>query len=228
MKKHFIICGYGRLGKVIAQELKSSKLPLLVVEKSPELKQELEQVQIPHFIGDATDEEALIEAGIKEAKGLVAVVASESDNLFITITARGLNPRLFIVVRAGDEKTRKKLLRAGANRVVLPYLIGGQKMAQIIVKPAVTDFLELTVDDKGIELKMEELQVGESSTLNGVNLVNSGIRRDMNVIIVAIMKKSGNMAFNPSSHTLIEAGDTLIALGLTSDLDRLKTILAGE
>jgi voltage-gated potassium channel len=169
----------------------------------------------------------LLEAGIERAKGLVAVVLSDADNLFITMTARLLNQNLFILSRADEEATERKLLRAGANRVVMPYLIGGQKMAQTIIRPAVTDFLELTVGDKGIELKMEELAVGEKSRLNGVMLMDSKIRQEMNVIIVAIRKKSGQMIFNPSSHAKIEAGDTLIALGDISELEQLDKILAG-
>jgi voltage-gated potassium channel len=144
------------------------------------------------------------------------------------MTARLLNQDLFILSRADEEATQRKLLRAGANRVVMPYLIGGQKMAQTIIRPAVTDFLEFTVEDKGIKLKMEELVVRESSRLNGVMLMDSKIRQEMNVIIVAIRKRSGQMIFNPSSHAKIEAGDTLIALGDISELEQLDKILAGE
>jgi len=228
LKNHYIICGYGRIGKVIAQELKAKGIPLLVIDSNPESKQILEHQDIPYVVDDATSEDVLLEAGIERAKGLVTVVLSDADNLFITMTARTLNPDLFIVSRADSETTQKKLLRAGANRVVLPYLIGGQKMAHTIIKPAVTDFLELTVHDKDIELKMEELIVGEGSKLNGVSLVDSGIRRDMNVIIVAIRKKGGQMTFNPSSQARIETGDTLIALGHGHELDRLAAMLSGH
>jgi voltage-gated potassium channel len=228
MKDHYIICGYGRIGTIISQELKSRNIPLLVVDNSPEIKGVLEEQQVPSIIDDATNEDVLMEAGIERAKGLVSVVTSDADNLFITMTARGLNSKLFILARADEEHTQKKLFRAGASRVVLPYLIGGQRMAQIITKPAITDFLDLTVHGKDIELNMEELQVGERSRLNGVKLQNSGIRQEMNVIIVAIRKKTGHMVFNPSPQTLIEAGDILIALGQGSDLAQLTTILSGE
>ena len=227
LKNHYIICGYGRIGRIITQELMSSRIPMLVVDQNPDSQSALEQIGVPYIIDDATSEDVLVEAGVERAKGLVAVVLSDADNLFITMTARGLNPDIFILARAEEEHTHKKLMRAGANRVVLPYLIGGQRMAHTIVKPAVTDFLELTVHDKSIELKMEELLVGAQSRLNGVTLQDSGIRQDMNVIIVAIKKKDGDMAFNPSSRTRIETGDTLIALGLMTDLDRLASILSG-
>ena len=228
IKNHYILCGYGRIGRIISQELKASRIPLLVIDNNPDSKQGLEQQDIPYIIDDATSEDVLIEAGIERAKGLISVVLSDADNLFITMTARGLNPGLFILARAEEEKSHKKLLRAGANRVVLPYLIGGQKMAHTITKPAVTDFLELTIHDKDIELEMGELLVKDRSRLKGVTLADSGIRQEMNVIIVAIRKENREMAFNPSSETRIETGDTLIALGPDNDLKKLSTILSGE
>jgi voltage-gated potassium channel len=228
IKNHYIICGYGRIGRIVCQELKRKGISLLVIDNDPGIKEDLENNEIPYIIDDATNEDILIEAGIERAKGLVSLATSDADNLFITMTARGLNPDLFILVRADEESTRKKLLRAGANRVVLPYLIGGQKMAQTIVRPAVTDFLELAINDKDMHLKMEELLVGERSRLKGLTLIGSGIRQEMNVIIVAIRKSGGEMAFNPSSQTRIEPGDTLIALGHPNDLNRLATILASE
>ena len=228
IKNHYILCGYGRIGRIISQELKASRIPLLVIDSNPDSKQGLEQQDIPYIIDDATSEDVLIEAGIERAKGLISVVLSDADNLFITMTARGLNPGLFILARAEEEQSHKKLLRAGANRVVLPYLIGGQKMAHTITKPAVTDFLELTIHDKDIELEMGELLVKDRSRLKGVTLADSGIRQEMNVIIVAIRKGDGEMAFNPSSETRIETGDTLIALGPDNDLKKLSAILSGE
>ena len=228
IKNHYILCGYGRIGRIISQELKASRIPLLVIDSNPDSKQGLEQQDIPYIIDDATSEDVLIEAGIERAKGLISVVLSDADNLFITMTARGLNPGLFILARAEEEQSHKKLLRAGANRVVLPYLIGGQKMAHTITKPAVTDFLELTVHDKNIELEMGEILVKDRSRLKGVTLADSGIRQEMNVIIVAIRKENGEMAFNPSSETRIKIGDTLIALGPDNDLKKLSSILSGE
>lgn len=225
VKDHYVICGFGRLGKIICRELKANNISMIVVDNSPDTKQFLENEEIPYIIDDATSEDVLAEAGIVRAKGLVAVVASDADNLFITISARGLNPRLFILARADEEHTEKKLLRAGANRVVMPYLIGGHKMADSIIRPAVTDFLEFTVHNKEIGLQMGELTVNEKSRLNGKTLVESGIRQEMDVIIVAVRKKEGEMKFNPSSQTKIEAGDTLIALGKVDDLRKLAKIL---
>ncbi|MDY6856600.1 MAG: potassium channel family protein [Thermodesulfobacteriota bacterium] len=145
LQNHYILCGYGRIGKVISQELKFREIPFIVVDNAPDIQDILEDEGIPYIIGDASSEDILQEAGIMRARGLVSLVASDADNLFITMTARGLKPDLFILVRADEESTEKKLLRAGADRVVLPYLIGGQKMAQTIVRPTVTDFLEFTI-----------------------------------------------------------------------------------
>lgn len=170
----------------------------------------------------------MIEAGIERAKGLISVVASDADNLFITMTARGLNPKIFILARADEEHTEKKLIRAGANKVAMPYLIGGHKMAQTIIKPAVTDFLGFIIDNRDMGLEMVELVVGEKSGLNGVTLVDSGIRQEMDIIIVAVRKKDGTMRFNPSSQTRIESGDILISLGKSEDLKKLAKSLSGD
>ncbi|MFH0845662.1 MAG: potassium channel protein [Pseudomonadota bacterium] len=228
IKRHYIICGFGRIGKIIVRELKANNIPMLVIDNMHEMKPHLEHEDIPYINDDATNEEVLVEAGIERAKGLVSVVASDADNLFITMTARGLNPDLFILTRAAEEKTEKKILRAGANRVIMPYLIGGQKMAHTIIKPAVMDFLEFTVHNRKIGLELGEVMVNEKSRLNGSTLIDSGIRQQMDVIIVAIKKRDGDMKFNPSSQTRIEAGDILISLGKSDDLQKLSEILSGE
>ncbi len=225
IKNHYVVCGFGRIGKIIARGLNNQEVPLVVIDQSLDSKELLEDQNIPHIIGDATSDDILIEAGIERARGLVAVVLSDADNLFITMTARGLNPKLFILSRADEEATEKKLMRAGANKVVLPYLIGGMRMVHTILRPVVMDFIDFTMHESNIELKLEELVVGENSSLNGISLLNSGIRKEMNVIIVAIRKKGGDMIFNPSSETLINAGNTLIALGPPKDLDRLSKML---
>ncbi len=228
MKNHYIVCGYGRIGSIIAQELKSNGIPLIVVDQNSQFKEKLRSQDIPYIIDDATSEDVLVEAGILRAKGLVTVVLSDADNLFITMSARGINPDLFILARADQETSEKKLIRAGANKVVMPYLIGGLRMVHTILKPAVTDFFDFAMQDKTIELEMEELKVKEKSPLNGVRLMDSGIRQDMNVMIVAIRDKAGVMSFNPSSDVAMEAGTTLIAMGPLGDLEKLGRILSGD
>lgn len=226
IKNHYIVCGFGRIGKIISRELNAQNIPIVVIDNFPDSRHLLEGENIPFIIDDATSEEVLMEAGIERARGLISVVASDADNLFITMSARGLNPSLYILARADEEHTEKKLLRAGANKVVLPYLIGGQKMAHFVTKPAVTDFLDFTVHNRAIGLEMGELTVGETTKLHGLTLVESEIRKDLDVIIVAIRKKEGEMKFNPSSQTRIKAGDTLIALGKSDDLRKLAAMLS--
>ena len=226
INNHYIICGFGRIGKIIGQEFKLNKIPLVIIDNDTGAKESLEDEDIPYINADATSEDILIEAGIEKAKGLISVVASDADNLFITMTARGLNPDLYILARADEEQTEKKLLRAGANRVVMPYLIGGQKMAHFITKPVVMDFLDSTIHDRDMALEMVELAVSEGSHLNGITLIDSEIRKELDVIIVAIRKKDGTMVFNPSSQTRIESGDTLISLGKSDDLNKLAPRLS--
>jgi voltage-gated potassium channel len=201
---------------------------MVVIDNAPGVDPGMEHEETPIIHGDATSEDILQEAGIERARGLVSVVRSDSDNVFITMSARGLNPNLFILSRAEEEHTEKKLMRAGANRVVMPYHIGGQKMAHAIIKPAVSDFLEVTVHNRKIGLEMGEVVVSGDSKLSGVKLADSGIRQQMDVIIIAVQKKAGEMKFNPSSQTQIEAGDTLIALGESEDISRLARILSGK
>ncbi len=225
LKEHYILCGYGKIGRVVANELKSRDIPLLVIEKNPELRETLEKSEHPYIIADATMEDVLIEAGINRAKGIVALLSSDADNLFITMTAKTLNPALFVLARAEEEHTYNKLIRVGADRVVMPHIIGGQKLANLIIRPAVAEFLELTVHNREIELEIEELMVKKGSPMNGLSLEKSGIRQKTNVIIVAIRKKEGQMIFNPSSKTQIEEGDILIALGQRDGLRRLSKLL---
>lgn len=222
LKDHYIICGYGRIGSIICKGLTRKAIPLMVIEKDEHVQEELEQDEILYLQGDATHEETLLEAGIEKAKGLVSVVSSDAENVYICLTARGLNPRLYILSRAEDEASERKLLRAGANKVILPYILGGRRMVQAIIRPTVSDFLESAVHDQSFELAIEEITVGEDSRLANRSLVDSGIRQEMDVIIIGIKEKDGEILFNPSSRTKIKSGDILIAMGRNKDLERLR------
>ncbi|NVM57753.1 MAG: TrkA family potassium uptake protein, partial [Desulfobacterales bacterium] len=164
-------------------------------------------------------------AGIEKARGLVAVLKTDSDNVYVTLTARQLNPELIIIARTGEEKSENKLLAAGANKVVSPYRMGAHRIAQTILRPTVTDFLELTVMDKSRDIQMEEVPVHPSSNLIDVALQDSGIRKDLDLIIVAIRKPGGDMLFNPSSQTRLQGDDTVVAIGEKQNLERLEKIL---
>ncbi len=218
---HYIICGFGRIGEIIARQLQERGVALVIVENKPENLSRLEESGYYFVAGDATREEVLQEAGIERAQGLVAVVSSDADNVYIVLTARSLRPDLYIVARAEEMGAEKKLLRAGADRVESPYEMGGRKMAHAILRPTVTTFMELAMTE-GVEWSMEEVRVEEGSPLVGVALKDSGLRQKLDLILVAIKRADGEMLFNPTLETLIQAGDTLIALGLRKNLEALE------
>ncbi len=224
LKNHYIICGFGRIGEIIARQLKERDFSLVIIDRESDLATRLDELGYYFINGDATRDEVLLEAGIERAKGLVAVVTSDADNVYIVLTARSLNPQLFIVARSEEPGSEKKLLRAGANRVESPYQMGGQKMAHTILHPTVVTFMELAMKE-GVEWSMEEIAVGQTSSLLGVPLQDSGIRQKLDLILVAIKRADGEMLFNPSHDTAILAGDTLIALGLRKNLDALEAMV---
>ncbi len=224
LKDHYIICGFGRIGEIIARQLKERGIPVVIIENKPENLSRLEESGYYVVAGDATREEVLQEAGIERARGLVAVVSSDADNVYIVLTARSLNPGLDIVARAEESGAEKKLLRAGADRVESPYEMGGRKMAHAILRPTVTTFMELAMTE-GVEWSMEEVRVGEGSALAGVALKDSGIRQKLDLILVAIKRADGEMLFNPTLETPILAGDTLIALGMRHNLEMLEKMV---
>ena len=222
LKDHYIVCGYGRMGKIIARELKQAKLKFAVIEKNdfavdPDEKEEILVIQ-----GDATRDELLKQVGIERAKCLISVLPTDAENLYVVLSARGLNPDLLIVARAGEEGSEQKLLRAGADRVVSPYHIGGLRMAHTVLKPAVVDFIEFATKSGNIDLQIQEVSIKQDSRLVNNTLDQCGIGRDLGIIIVAIKTQSGEMKFNPTFRTTIAAGDTLIAVGETSKLAILE------
>jgi len=224
-KGHYIICGYGRVGSSVCEALASKPLDVVVIERDPAGVDQLNERNILHIPGNATDEENLIRAGVQRAGGLVAALKTDSDNVYVTLSARQLNPGLFIMARAGKKQSENKLLAAGANKVISPYRMGAHRIAQSILRPTVTDFLELTLMDASRDIQMEEMPVEPSSKLINVALQDSEIRKKLDLIIVAVKKAAGNMLFNPSSQTKLEAGDTVIAIGENRNLERLERLL---
>jgi voltage-gated potassium channel len=216
LKDHYIVCGYGRMGKIISRELKEEGVEFVAIEKNP--NHEGEDGSTLLITGDATRDATLKEAGIESAKGLVSVLPSDAENLYVVLSARGLNPNLLIVVRAMEEGAEEKLLRAGANKVVSPYHIGGLRMAHTILKPTVMDFIEFATRSGNIELQLQEIEVQKNSELSGITLEACGIGRDLGVIIVAIKKPTGVTWFNPTFRSTIGEKDKLIALGEVSKL----------
>jgi voltage-gated potassium channel len=225
MKDHYIVCGYGRIGRVLCRNLKRKPINLVVVEKSPELIPVMDADGVLYISGDASNEENLLKAGIKRAKGLIAVLASDADNVFLVLTARQLDPDLIIIARASQEESKSKLRAAGANTVESPYDMGAASMAHRIIRPTVTNFLDLAFAHKRKGIQMEEIPVGASSDLVNVMLKDTGIRQKYNLIIIAIKKPDKSMLFNPSFEAVIEVGDTVIAVGEEINLQNLEHIL---
>jgi voltage-gated potassium channel len=225
LQDHYIICGFGRIGALICKEFAAKPIPFVVIEKHPEVHDKLHHEEYLHIRGDATEDETLLRAGIKRAKGLISVVTSDTENVYITLTARGLNPDLYILARSGEDGSEIKLKRAGANKVISPYVIGGNRMAQAILRPNVVDFIEIATGREHLELQMEEIIIPAESSFVGENLAGSGFRKETGVIIVGIKKAHGRMVFNPDSHTKLEGLDTLIVLGDPPSIAKLEELI---
>ena len=225
LKNHYVICGYGRIGSVLCKNITRKPIDLVVIEKNQDISHIMDEDGVLYITGDAADEATLIRAGIKRAKSLIAVLATDIDNVFLVLTARQLNPDLYIIARASHEKAQSKLRAAGANKVESPYEIGAISMAQRILRPTVTNFLDQAFDYKRKDIHMEEMFVSASSNLVNVMLKDSGIRQNYNLIIIAIKKSDGSMLFNPSFESIIKAGDTLIAVGENANLQKLEEVL---
>ena len=220
---HVIMCGYGRMGALVIRELRERGIPVVVVEKERTLEPDLRDAQVPFVIGDATEEDTLLQAGLKRASALVIVLRSDADNVYITLTAHTLCPNLVIVARAEQPTTEAKLTRAGATRVVCPQVIGATKVANILTRPTVVDFVE--VANKGVDLELDEYEVSDQSPLVGRSLRDSHVRRKTGAIVIAIKRADGEALVNPDPDAHLEAKDTLILVGpagVSSRLDKIE------
>ena len=226
LENHYIICGYGRMGKVICNELMAKEIPFVVVERE---SQELEvDDDVIIVYGDATRDELLKRVGIERAKGLISVLDSDAQNLYVVLSAKELNQKLFIIARANEEGADYKLTRAGANKVVSPYHIGGLRIAHTILKPTVVDFLELTAKTGNMEIQIEEVIVEAGSALANKTIKDADIIEKNGVLIVALKKKNGKILFNPPDNNLIEVGDKLAVIGEPEHFNELEQMAKGK
>jgi len=223
LRDHFIICGAGRVGSHLIRGLLGGSETFIVIEKDPQKVEELLHQGVIVLVRDATLEESLREAGVEHARGLAACLPDDADNVYVVLTARDLNPQLHIVARAAEEQAESKLIRAGANRVVAPTIIGGHRMAMALTKPAVHDFLGSITANK-LELAFEQLEVGASSDLVGRRLSETNIRSELDIVVVSIRRNHGQILFNPGGDAVIENGDVLIAIGHAESLMKLATM----
>ena len=230
LKRHYIVCGLGRVGRGVIRELQYANAPLIAIDKDPEGARWASDLGIPTLVGDSTEDATLIEAGIKDAKGLVAALSSDADNVYVALSARGLSSNLLIAVRATDESAEEKLRRAGATTVFTPYTYIGHRLAQSMLRPHVLSFLDIaTVFRKSdLELEFEQIRVSESSRVAGKSLQDAGLREDYGVIVLAVIKPDGHTQFNPLAKTRIEPRDVLIAMGERAKLQLMEAELEGR
>jgi len=221
LRNHFIICGAGRVGARIIRELQRLEEPFIVIEREQQQVAKLIEEDVLVMVRDATLEDTLRDAGVEHARALASCLPDDADNVYVVLTARGLNNNLHIVARAVEEQAEPKLIRAGANRVIAPIIIGGQRMVQALVKPAVSDFID-SIAAEDLDLDFEEVAVAPESAYVGHKLRFTNIRAELDVVIIALRRNSGEMIFNPSGDAYIEAGDLLIAIGRAESLLQLK------
>ena len=223
---HLIVCGYGRMGKIVCAELERQKRRFVLIDKSAERLSEPPDQYGLALVGDATNDELLRKAGVERARALITVVGSDADNLYITLSARLLNPKLLIVARAEEEDAETKLRKVGANKVISPYLAGAHRAVQAVLRPAVLHFLELATRPEFMDLQIEEVRVADGSALAGRALSHSHIHRDLGIVVVGILRPGGELLYNPPGDTVVEPDAVLIALGQRRQLDRLEKLAA--
>lgn len=212
LDEHFILCGYGRMGRRIAEFLDEQGVSYVVIDSREMHRDMLQERDVPFIIDDASGETVLEQARIDKARGLIACTGSDPVNVYITLTARALQPELFIVARADDEEAAPKLHRAGADRVIAPYTISAERVANTLLRPAVVNFMELAIGTGERDLQIEQLEVQEGTPYVGKTLAESNFRNEYGVIVVAIQTDEG-IEFNPDASTPIGAGDVLVVLG---------------
>jgi len=222
---HYIVCGFGRVGRGAAGELQRAGVPFLVIDKNEERVDRAIKSGMLAVLADATDDQTLRDAGILRAKGLIATLQSDADNLFVILSAKSLKPSLLVSARVNSEQNEKKMRLAGADYVFAPYDITGNRMAQMMLKPHVFQFIDFTTQNMGLDVGIEQVRVPAGSELVSKSLLEANIRREMGVIVLAIRKADGRMLFNPPADAAIEAGDYLIVMGEAQGLRRLEQVL---
>ncbi len=226
LKDHYIVCGYGRMGRALTRFLIQKYLNVVVIEQNEARVPIMNDDGVLYLLGPANDEDMLTRAGIARARGIMTVVGTDADNVFMVLLAREMNPDIFIVARAILNSSKRTLLAAGADKIVSPYDLGARRMAHAVLRPTVIEFLEMAFADESAEIEVEELRVTAKSPLIDTCLIDTNIRRDFDVIIITIKKADGQMVFNPGADSCLEAGDILVVVGLAVRIRRLERLLA--
>ena len=227
LTNHFVVCGFGRMGLIVAQEFVRQRIPFVIIERDPERMQQAIDAGFLAVEADASSEQVLKRVHIDRARGFIAAVSTDAENVYAVLTARLLRPDLYIIGRAETEDAKVKLVRAGADRVVSPYQIGGLQLAQTALRPAVVDFVQIATSSENLELNMEQVGIKEGAVLAGRSIVEANLRQRFGVVVVAIQRSDGRMEFNPSPDAVMRAGDHLVVLGHLDRLRELETAAAG-
>ena len=222
MKNHYIICGYGRMGAVIARELHEKNYPFVVVEIDQDKIDKISALGYQSILGDATIEKTLEEAGIHKAAGIVVCLNNDPDNLFVTLTARSLNHDAFLVSRCSQINNKQKLIQAGANKVVNPYTAGGHKMAELLISPELEDTVSLSLSHGIVDLAIDEVNLTNLNSFHGVKIKDSTIREEFNLIIVGLVNGDGSYEINPDPELLLSAEHTVMIMGQKRQLEQFK------
>jgi voltage-gated potassium channel len=226
LKDHYIICGYGRVGRGAAHELRHAGVPFVVVDNNPDRVERAMLAGMLAVAADSTQDETLHLVGIERARGLVAALATDADNLFVLLSAKGLNPQIYVATRAAEEGAEAKMRRAGADAVFAPYAMTGHRLAQSLLRPHVVQFLDFTTKDVGEDIAIEQVRVSGTSEMVSKTIKEMQLRKEVGVIVMAIRKESGEMVFNPPAETAVQGGDYLIVMGRPGNLRTLETLLA--
>jgi voltage-gated potassium channel len=226
LSDHFIICGYGRVGRRVADEFAANHVPFVVLDFSEDAIEAAQEAGVLFVEGNGVEDEDLAQAGLERARGLVASSDSDADNLYITLSARAARPELWIVARASDEDAQRKLKLAGADRVVMPYATAGRVMANLVLKPQVTAFLDTVMTAEGDDFRLEEIEVTDTCARAGRTLRDLRVREETGAMIVAVRKPDGRFDTTPDPGELIEAGDVLIGVGTAEEIRRLEDFFA--
>ncbi len=226
LKDHFIICGFGRVGRGAAAELQHAGVPFVIIDRDPERVERAMLAGMLAANADSTRDETLRQVGIDRARGLVAALATDADNLFVLLSAKGLNPRIYVAARAAEEGAEEKMRRAGADAVFAPYAITGHRLAQSLLRPHVVQFLDFTTKEIGEDVAIEQVRMSESSRMVAKSLREMQLGREYNVIVMGIRRADGRMLFNPTADTTVSAGEYLIVMGRQENLQAIEGLLA--
>ena len=226
MKNHYIICGYGRTGHQVGAEFDAARVPYVVVDRKQGIEEQLGPRNIPYIVGDITSDENLIKAGIKAARGLITTADSDVANLYVTLSARVLNPNLYIVARASEIETENKLVMAGANRVIAPYYISGKRMAALATRPVTSDFLDMVMHGESLEFSLNEVTIPDNSPLINKTISEAEIRHKSGALVLAIRRADGTFDLQPDSSSPIAKGDTFVVIGTQDQAVELDKMLS--